>query len=95
MDALLSLRLTVVIDLPEEALPGLLHLIFLTYTRYQDRESRLAVLEVLKELNKWNSSAFQHAIVPSLTREVERTDKKSPDGYSLSLAMIDGLYCSG
>ncbi|KAM3583875.1 translational activator of GCN4 [Umbelopsis sp. WA50703] len=67
-------------DLPEEALPGLLHLVFLTYTRYQDRESRLTVLEVLKELNKWNAAVFQPTMATALTREVERTNKQAPDG---------------
>ncbi|CAG8561777.1 6442_t:CDS:10 [Ambispora gerdemannii] len=66
---------------------GLLHLVLLTYPRYSDRKSRLTIINVLKELYNWNSSLFLKYFVPSLVKETELLDKKSPDGkYSTSSA---------
>ncbi|CAG8487765.1 9221_t:CDS:10 [Ambispora leptoticha] len=66
---------------------GLLHLVLLTYPRYSDRKSRLALINVLKELYNWNSSLFLEYFVPSLVKETEMLNKKSPDGkYSTSSA---------
>ncbi|KAI9014595.1 armadillo-type protein [Phycomyces nitens] len=66
--------------MPIEILPSLLHLIFLTYTRYRDRPSRLAILQVLKEINNLNPELFQKAIVPALAKEAEKITKKSSTG---------------
>ena len=68
------------IDLPIEALPSLLHLIFLTYSRYHDRESRRAILEVLKELDNWNAEHFQKTIVPALVKEADKIGKRASTG---------------
>ncbi|KAI8084473.1 armadillo-type protein [Halteromyces radiatus] len=67
-------------DLPQEALPSLLGLLKLTYTRYQDRASRQAILDVFKELNAWNSTLFQKTFAPVLAREAEKTCKRSMNG---------------
>ncbi|OBZ91073.1 Translational activator gcn1 [Choanephora cucurbitarum] len=67
-------------DLPVEALPSLLQLIFLTIPRYQDRASRVAIIEVLKELNNWNAEVFQKVLVPVIVREAERYGKRKPTG---------------
>ncbi|KAI8144145.1 armadillo-type protein [Fennellomyces sp. T-0311] len=64
-------------DLPVEALPALLHLVFLTYTRYHDRASRQAILEVLKALDNWNPEQFQKTIVPALAKESEKVAKRT------------------
>ncbi|GAA5801232.1 hypothetical protein HPULCUR_006676 [Helicostylum pulchrum] len=73
-------------DLPVEALPSLLQLIFLTIARYQDRASRLAILEVLKELNNWNPEVFQKVFVPVIAREAEKCGKRKPTGECVSTA---------
>ncbi|CAG8475441.1 15341_t:CDS:10, partial [Dentiscutata heterogama] len=66
-------------DLTENLLGSLLHLIFLTYSRYNDRPSRLAILNILKELNNWNSELFLNAFVPMVTKEADKLNQKSPD----------------
>ncbi|KAI8374572.1 armadillo-type protein [Radiomyces spectabilis] len=73
-------------DLPVDALPSLLSLVFLTYTRYHDRASRLAILEVLKELNNWNADIFQKAFVPALVREAEKIGKRTSTGECVTSA---------
>ncbi|KAI8061541.1 armadillo-type protein [Gilbertella persicaria] len=70
-------------DLPVEALPSLLHLIFLTISRYQDRASRVAIIEVIKELNNWNAEVFQKMFVPVVAREAEKYSKHKPTGESV------------
>ncbi|KAI9477816.1 MAG: armadillo-type protein [Benjaminiella poitrasii] len=67
-------------DLPVEALPSLLHLIFLTIPRYNDRASRLVIIEVIKELNNWNAETFQKTFVPVIAREAEKYGKRKPSG---------------
>lgn len=75
-------RLTCV-DLPPEALPMLLHLVFLTYNRYRDRASRFAILDVLRELDNWNPELFQKTFVPIVVREAEKIGKRSAaTGYA-------------
>jgi hypothetical protein len=54
--------------------------LFISYPRYNDRSSRLTVLEVLKELNAWNSVEFLKAMVPAVQKEAEKLAAKSPDG---------------
>ncbi|KAG0169361.1 translational activator of GCN4 [Apophysomyces sp. BC1015] len=73
-------------DLPAEALGPLLHLIFLTYTRYHDRASRLAILDALRELNNWNAELFQKAIVPALVKEAEKIGKRATSGDCITPA---------
>ncbi|KAG1308067.1 hypothetical protein G6F64_006326 [Rhizopus arrhizus] len=73
-------------DLPVEALPSLLHLIFLTISRYQDRESRKVIIEVIKELNNWNAEAFQKTFIPVIVRESERSGKRKSTGECISSA---------
>ncbi|CEG70748.1 hypothetical protein RMATCC62417_06588 [Rhizopus microsporus] len=73
-------------DLPVEALAPLLHLIFLTISRYQDRESRKAIVEALKELNNWNPEVFQKTIIPVIVREAEKCGKRKPTGECVSPA---------
>jgi len=68
------------LDLPVELLPALVHVLFISYPRYNDRSSRLTVLEVLKELNAWNSVEFLKAMVPAVQKEAEKLAAKSPDG---------------
>lgn len=68
------------IDLPVESLPSLLQLIFLTISRYNDRASRMAIIEVLKELNNWNAEVFQKVFVPVIAREAEKYGKRKPTG---------------
>ena len=55
---------------------------FLTYSRYNDRPSRLSILNVLKELNNWDSDQFLGSFVPMVTKEADKLDQKSPDGYT-------------
>lgn len=69
-----------ILDLPVEVLPSLLQLIFLTIARYHDRASRMAILEVLKELNNWNAEVFQKVFVPVIAREAEKYGKRKPTG---------------
>ncbi|CAO3648342.1 unnamed protein product [Cunninghamella blakesleeana] len=70
----------------EEDLPSLLTLIKLTYTRYQDRASRQAILDVFTELNNWNAIYFQKTIVPFLFRETEKICKRSSTSGECSTA---------
>jgi hypothetical protein len=69
-----------ILDLPVEVLPSLLQLIFLTLTRYRDRASRQAIIEVIKELNNWNPEVFQKVFVPVIAREAEKFGKRKPTG---------------
>ncbi|ORX96881.1 ARM repeat-containing protein [Basidiobolus meristosporus CBS 931.73] len=64
-------------DFPEQALPSLLRLIFLTYPRYQDHASRRAILKVFTELFKWNSEALLKAANIAFMREVDAVNKRS------------------
>ncbi|KAF7728036.1 translational activator of GCN4 [Apophysomyces ossiformis] len=73
-------------DLPPELLGPLLHLVFLTYTRYHDRASRLAILDVLRELNNWNAEVFQKTFVPALIKEAEKIGKRTNTGDCVSPA---------
>ncbi|KAK9766674.1 translational activator of GCN4 [Basidiobolus ranarum] len=66
-------------DFPEQALPSLLRLIFLTYPRYQDHASRRAILKVYTELFKWNSEALLKAANIAFMREVDAVNKRSGD----------------
>ncbi|CAG8555168.1 3621_t:CDS:10, partial [Cetraspora pellucida] len=66
-------------DLTENLLGSLLHLIFLTHSRYNDKPSRLAILNILKELNNWNSELFLNAFVPMVVKEADKLNQKSPD----------------
>lgn len=70
-----------IIDLPVECLPTLLQLIFLTISRYNDRPSRHAIIEVIKELNNWNAEVFQKVFVPVIVRESEKYGKRKSTGY--------------
>jgi hypothetical protein len=69
-----------VIDLPVEALPSLLQLLVLTIPRYQDRASRKAILDVLVELNNWNSEVFLKTCVPVIAREADKYGKRKATG---------------
>ncbi|KAI8639859.1 armadillo-type protein [Parasitella parasitica] len=73
-------------DLPVEALPSLLHLIFLTISRYNDRASRMAIIEVIKELNNWNAPVFLKVFVPVISREAEKSGKRNSAGECVSPA---------
>ncbi|KAI9261620.1 armadillo-type protein [Phascolomyces articulosus] len=73
-------------DLPTEALPALLHLVFLTYSRYHDRESRQAIIEVLKALDNWNPDHFQKTIAPALVKESEKAGKRSSTNECITTA---------
>ncbi|CAG8528815.1 4749_t:CDS:10 [Funneliformis caledonium] len=66
--------------LSDKTLGSLLYLIFLTYSRYNDRPSRFAMINVLKELNNWNSDQFLRSFVPLVIKETDRLNQKSPDG---------------
>ncbi|ORX44432.1 ARM repeat-containing protein [Hesseltinella vesiculosa] len=70
-------------DMPDHVLPIVLNLLKLTYTRYQDRPSRQAVLDIFTEFNNWQSTAFQKLFVPIVTREAEKCCKQAPgkDNY--------------
>lgn len=57
-----------------------MQLIFLTISRYNDRASRMAIIEVIKELNNWNAPVFQKMIVPVIAREAEKFGKRKPTG---------------
>jgi hypothetical protein len=80
----LGIKHCICLDLPVEALPSLLHLIFLTISRYNDRASRVAIIEVIKELNNWNAEVFQKVFAPVIAREAEKYGKRKPTGYSIS-----------
>ncbi|CEP19550.1 hypothetical protein [Parasitella parasitica] len=73
-------------DLPVEALGPLLHLMFLTISRYNDRASRMAIIEVIKELNNWNAPVLQKAFVPVIAREAEKFGKRNSAGECVSPA---------
>ncbi|KAF9109015.1 translational activator of GCN4 [Mortierella sp. AM989] len=73
-------------DLPVELLPALVHILFITYPRYNDRSSRLTVLDILAELNSWNSQVFLDVIVPAVQKESERLAAKSTDGVYITAA---------
>lgn len=75
-----SLSYLYITDLPVECLPTLLQLIFLTISRYTDRPSRTAIIEVIKELNNWNAEVFQKVFVPVIVRESEKYGKRKPTG---------------
>ncbi|KAL1923463.1 uncharacterized protein VTP21DRAFT_8443 [Calcarisporiella thermophila] len=75
-------------DLSEPLLPSIVQLLFLTYPRYEDRPSRQMVLQMFSELNEWNSKAFLNVIVPILTKEVEKTHKRSPEGVISSAVSL-------
>ncbi|KAF9987092.1 translational activator of GCN4 [Modicella reniformis] len=51
-----------------------------------DRSSRLTVLEILAELNDWNSEEFLKIMVPAVQSEAERLSTKSPDGVYIVAA---------
>ncbi|KAF8985319.1 translational activator of GCN4 [Entomortierella lignicola] len=74
-------------DLPVELLPALIHVLFITYPRYNDRSSRLTVLEILTELHAWNSEEFLKVIVPAVQKESERLAAKSSDGVYITAAV--------
>src|SRR5437762_1495080 len=82
----------IIIDLSDKTLGGLLHLVFLTYSRYNDRPSRFAMLNVLKELNNWDSDQFLGSFVPMITKEVDKLNQKSPDGYNNKNDLFLSLY---
>ncbi|KAI8992465.1 armadillo-type protein [Pilobolus umbonatus] len=76
----------VCLDLPVELLPTLLQLVFLTISRYQDRPSRIAILEVIKELNNWNPEIFQKVFIPAIAKEAERFGQRKSTGECVSPA---------
>ncbi|CAG8528557.1 17533_t:CDS:10, partial [Acaulospora morrowiae] len=69
-------------DLSDRLLERLLYFLLLTCARYNDRASRLSILNVFKELNSWNSELFLNKFVPMVTAEVDKFDRKSPDGIT-------------
>ncbi|KAG0302645.1 translational activator of GCN4 [Dissophora globulifera] len=73
-------------DLPVELLPALVHILFISYPRYNDRSSRLSVLDILTELNAWNSNEFLKVIVPTIAKETERLSTKTTDGVYITAA---------
>ncbi|KAG0031837.1 translational activator of GCN4 [Podila clonocystis] len=73
-------------DLPVELLPAIVHLLFLGYPRYNDRSSRLLVIDILTELNAWNSNEFLKVLVPASQRETEKLAAKSADGFYVTVA---------
>ncbi|KAG0338181.1 translational activator of GCN4 [Podila horticola] len=73
-------------DLPVELLPAIVHLLFLGYPRYNDRSSRLLVIDILTELNTWNSTEFLKVMVPASQRETEKLAAKSADGVYVTAA---------
>ncbi|KAF9283148.1 translational activator of GCN4, partial [Mortierella antarctica] len=73
-------------DLPVELLPAIVHLLFLGYPRYNDRSSRLLVIDILTELNAWNSVEFLKVMVPASQRETEKLAAKSADGVYVTAA---------
>lgn len=76
----LTKQLTILLDLPVELLPALVHVLFISYPRYNDRSSRLSVLEILTELNVWNSVEFLKVMVPAVQKEAESLAARSSDG---------------
>ncbi|KAI7873032.1 armadillo-type protein [Spinellus fusiger] len=68
--------------MPVEMLPSLLLLIFLTHARYQDRPSRIAILQVLREINHWNAELFQKAMVALLVKEADKAVEPSSYRHS-------------
>ncbi|KAH7056386.1 armadillo-type protein [Linnemannia elongata] len=73
-------------DLPVELLPGLLHVVFISYPRYTDRASRLTMLDILTELHVWNAEEFLKLMVPAIHKETERLSAKSTDGVYITAA---------
>ncbi|KAF9134046.1 translational activator of GCN4 [Mortierella sp. 14UC] len=73
-------------DLPVEMLPGLLHVLFISYPRYTDRASRLTMLDILTELHAWNAEEFLKIIVPAVHKETEKLSAKSTDGVYITAA---------
>ncbi|KAI8072432.1 armadillo-type protein [Gongronella butleri] len=68
-------------DMNDDVLPVLLGLLKLTYTRYQDRASRHAILDIFAELNASHGLVFQKLFVPVVIREAEKACKPStPEG---------------
>ena len=61
-------------------LPRILQSLLRTYTRYDDRASRQAVLTIFSELYKQKSEAFVKAFVPLIVNEAQELNKKSSDG---------------
>jgi hypothetical protein len=39
------------------------------------------MINVLKELNNWNSHQFLASFVPLIVKETNKLNQKSPDGY--------------
>ncbi|KAG0214330.1 translational activator of GCN4 [Mortierella sp. NVP41] len=73
-------------DLPVELLPGLVHVLFVSYPRYNDRSSRLTTLDILTELHAWNAEEFLKTMVPAVQKETERLSAKSADGVYITAA---------
>ncbi|KAF9102803.1 translational activator of GCN4 [Mortierella sp. GBA35] len=73
-------------DLPVELLPGLVHVLFVSYPRYNDRSSRLTTLDILTELYAWNAEEFLKTMVPAVQKETERLSAKSADGVYITAA---------
>nr|CAG8471118.1 10487_t:CDS:10 [Entrophospora candida] len=73
-------------DLSDKVIEVLLQLILLTYPRYTDRESRLSILNILKELNAWNSDIFLKTFVPMVVKEADKLNQKSSDGTTYTTA---------
>ncbi|KAG0051009.1 translational activator of GCN4 [Gryganskiella cystojenkinii] len=79
-------------DLPVELLPVLVHLLLLAYPRYNDRASRLTVLDILKELHAWNADEFLAVMVPTVQKETENLAFKSTDGSYATAASIRFVF---
>ncbi|CAG8500654.1 3053_t:CDS:10 [Acaulospora colombiana] len=75
-------------DLSDKSLGSLLRLLLLTCSRYNDRASRLSILNIFKEINNWNSELFLNTFIPMVTTEVDNFDRKSPDGIYVTSSTI-------
>ncbi|CAB4435369.1 unnamed protein product [Rhizophagus irregularis] len=75
--------------LSDKTLGSLLYLVFLTYSRYNDRPSRSAMINVLKELNNWNSYQFLLSFVPLIVKETNKLNQKSPDGTTYTTSSVN------
>ncbi|CAG8475625.1 4963_t:CDS:10 [Paraglomus occultum] len=64
----------------EKILPRILQSLLRTYTRYDDRASRQAVLTIFSELYEQKAEAFLKAFVPLIVDEAQELNKKSSDG---------------
>jgi len=73
-------------DLSDKVIEVLLQLILLTYPRYTDRESRLSILNIFKELDAWNSDIFLKIFVPMVVKEADKLNQKSSDGTTYTTA---------